>query len=243
LKEHKLPTIGVPLRVYLYLDREGIESLYAQTTDRIEVEFATTKSKEGRGGTKLRVGLGNLLVSLLGIKEASTEMTLETVRGQIESAKTQLSIEHKLQRLIEFLRVKDESFTELNEAVQAAELGQRVFVQIDIHFDSPDFYPTGGGHHAVNASEALIFRINDRYDPSDSYFKKPRFNLFMHASLKKIPGMSDGIGFTSHLALFLRGREGKDIRLGVFGYLVRLNATDFQLKPYAIWLPDGPRSL
>jgi hypothetical protein len=34
---------------YLYVDDEGIESLFAQTTDRVETELTESRSKEGQG--------------------------------------------------------------------------------------------------------------------------------------------------------------------------------------------------
>ena len=225
--------------VYLYLDDDGIESLYAQTTDRVEVELTSSHSNEGRGGIKLKAGFGNLLTTLLGVKEASAETTLETVRGQIEAAKARLSIEHKLRRLTEFLSARNECIGELLTALEKAELGRPIFVQVESKFDAPDFLPGGGGPAAINSSGAMVFRIGDHYDPSDQYFKRPHVDLVMTASLKKFPRLKEGMGGTSHEAVFFRGFGGKNISLGVFGYLIRLNSKAYQIKPYAIWLPGG----
>jgi hypothetical protein len=87
--------------VYLYVDDEGIESLYAQTTDRVETELTESRSKERRGEVQVKVGFGNFLTTLLGLKEAAGATRLETVRGQIEEAKSRLSVEHKIERLSE----------------------------------------------------------------------------------------------------------------------------------------------
>jgi hypothetical protein len=40
--------------VYLYADDEGIESLYAQTTDRVETELTESRSKEGGGEVRIK---------------------------------------------------------------------------------------------------------------------------------------------------------------------------------------------
>jgi hypothetical protein len=63
--------------VYLYTDDEGVESLCAQTTDRVETELTKSHSKEGRGEVQLKVGFGNLLTTLLGPKEAAGGTKLE----------------------------------------------------------------------------------------------------------------------------------------------------------------------
>jgi hypothetical protein len=221
------------------LDNDGIESLYAQTTDRVEVELTSSHSNEGHGGIKLKAGFGSLLTTLLGLKETSAETTLETVRGQIEAAKARLSIEHKLRRLSEFLSARNECIGDLVAALEKAELGRPIFVQVEAKFDAPDFLPGGGGTNAINSSRAMVFRIDDHYDPSDQYFKRSHADLVMTASLKKFPRLKEGMGGTSHEAVFFRGFAGKDIPLGVFGYLIRLNNKACQIKPYAIWLPGG----
>jgi hypothetical protein len=228
-----------PLSVYIYLDVEGIESLYAQTTDRVEVELTSSHSKEGHGGIKLKAGFGNLLTTLLGLKEASAATTLETVHGEIEAAKARLSVEHKLQRLTEFLSARKECIGDLRTALGKAEVGRPIFVQVETKFDTPDFFPGGGGPVAINSSGAMVFRIDDHYDPSDQYFKNPHVDLVMTASLKKFPRLKEGMGSTSHEAVFFRGFAGKAIPLDVFGYLIRLNSKACQIKPYAIWLPGG----
>ena len=96
---------------------------------------------------------------------------------------------------------------------------QPVFVRVETQFDVPDFLPGGGGVSAINASKAMVFRIDNQYDASDSYFKKVPFTLIMTASLEKFSRLKGGMGATSHEAIFFRGFNGKDVPLGVFGYL------------------------
>jgi hypothetical protein len=66
---------GGEMRIYIYLDGDGIESLYAQTTDRIELELTRTYSMEGRGEVGLRVGFGNLLKGRQGVSSALGKCT------------------------------------------------------------------------------------------------------------------------------------------------------------------------
>jgi hypothetical protein len=61
----------------------------------------------------------------------------------------------------------------------------------------------------------------------------------MTASLDKFTRLKQGMGATSHEAIQFRGFLGKDVPLGVFGYLMRHNENVCQIKPYAIWLPGG----
>lgn len=114
-----------------------------------------------------------------------------------------------------------------------------MFVCIETTFDAPDFFTGGGGTSAVNSSKAVVFRIDNQSDPSDSYFKTFPFPLIMTASLEKFTRLKSDMGKASHEAILFRGFAGKNIPLGVFGYLIRLNMKAWQIKPYAIWLPRG----
>lgn len=236
MSEHKEHS----LLVYIYLDPEGIESLYAQTTDRVELELTRSRSKEGRGEVGLKVGFGNLLSALLGLKEAAAETKLETVRGHIEEAKSRLSVEHKLVRLSEYLTKMKNCFEDLETAAESTtKPGQPVFIRVEAEFDAPDFFPGHSGTEAINSSKAMVFTIDSNYDASDTYFKKSAFKFIMTASLEKFPRLRGSMGNTSHEAIAFRGFLGKGIPLGVFGYLIRHNSTVCQIKPYAIWLSRG----
>jgi hypothetical protein len=61
----------------------------------------------------------------------------------------------------------------------------------------------------------------------------------MTASLEKFTRIHGYMGATSHEAMMFRGFSGRDILLGVFGYLMRHSNLVCQIKPYAIWLPSG----
>jgi hypothetical protein len=56
----------------------------------------------------------------------------------------------------------------------------------------------------------------------------------MNASLSKSL-YPKGMGNTSHEAFFFRALKGKNLPLGVFGYLQAIGRYAFQIKPFAIW--------
>jgi hypothetical protein len=225
--------------IYIYLDRNGIESLYAQITDRLEIELIQTRSSEGRGGVGLTASFGNLLTSLLGVKKLSAETKLEAVRGYIDQARTKLTIEHKLQRLSEYLAKTEKCFGSLEDALSKTAAGEVVYVNGVEKFDAPDFYPGRGGVREINESGSIVFAIDRNYDPSDAYFKKVGCSLVMAASIRNFTRLSGRMGATSHEAIMFRGFRGSNIPLGVFGYVMRYSDLACQLKPYAVWLPNG----
>jgi hypothetical protein len=54
--ENKRPK---PPVMYIYLDAEGIDSLYAQTVDRLETEFTQSQERDKSGKMKANIGIGN----------------------------------------------------------------------------------------------------------------------------------------------------------------------------------------
>lgn len=229
---------GTPF-VYIYLDRTGIESLYAQITDRLEIELIQTRSREGRGEVGLTANFGNLLTSLLGIKELGAKTKVEAVRGFIDEAKTTLTVEHKLQRLQEYLAKTKNCFGSLEEAATKSPVGQIAYVDAVENFDAPDFYSGKSDVREINESGSMVFTIDQKYDSSDQYFKKGTFSFVMTASLRNFTRLHGGIGATSHEAIMFRGFKGRNIPLGVFGYVMRYSDLACQVKPYAIWLIKG----
>jgi hypothetical protein len=229
---------GAPL-VYIYLDRNGIESLYAQITDRLEIELIQTRSTEGRGEVGLTLGFGNLLTSLLGIQKIGAETKLGAVRGYIDEAKTKLTVEHKLQRLTQYLAATKSCAGSLEEAASRGAVGEVLYVCGVENFDAPDFYPGRDGLRQINESGSMVFTTDHNYDPSDNYFKKAQINFVMTASILNFARLHGGMRATSHEAIMFRGFEGRNIPLGVFGHIMRFSDKACQVKPYAIWLTRG----
>jgi hypothetical protein len=230
-----MPKDGTPL-VYIYLDRDGIESLYAQITKGIEIELVESRSREGRGQVGLRASFGNLLTSLLGIKELGANTEIEAVHGYVEAAKTKLTVEHKLERLTEYLTKTKRCFGSLDEAASNSSKGEMAYVNAVEKFNAPDFYSGQRNVRAINESGAIVFNVDKNYDSSDGYFKKGTFSFVMTAGLRNFTRIAGGMAFKSHEAIMFSGFRGENIPLGVFGYVMRYSDLACQVKPYAMWL-------
>jgi len=227
-------------RTFMYLDVKSIESLYAQTVDRIELELTQTRKHERRGEVGLKAAFGGMLAGLLGLKEVSGATKLGMNREQIEKAKSRLTIEKKMSNLIGYLaRHKGTDYFEsLHEAGESAcSRGRSVYFLGEHEFDAPDFYPGRKGVAEVNEAEAILFLIEPVYDASDSYFKRIPLRFAMSAGLSKFTRLSGKMGSTSHEAVFFRGASGKNINLGVFGQVSPISGNSVQIKPFAIWRP------
>lgn len=239
MKEQRLHT---PL-AYIYLDTDGIESLYAQTVDRLEVELVQSQERGKAGKLTAKLGVGALLGRLAEIG-ADTEVSL--TGKQIREAKTRLAPEHKLSALLRHLTDVsiDVLFTNLpTAAIACSETNRAVYVQLYEKFNLPQFY-YGSGVDEVNRDKMVDFEIgpmrrrdDDRYDHSDNYFKKKHYHFYMSASLSKFTRVREEVmGNSSHDAILFRSYQGEDVPLGVFGYLKHLAKLEYQIKPYAIWV-------
>jgi hypothetical protein len=223
---------------YIYLDGPGIESLYAQIVDAVETSRTTTTQK----GTVAKVGAGvklkNFLVKLLsGLEgEVSTEVTGS--RGRTEQSTRVQAVEHRLQRLVDFLSkfADDSFFTSLGEASRHLQSASGpVFINIQDSFNAPQFYGGALGVDSVNAEGYLLLEKGgaDDYCYGDDYYKKPTAVVKLSASIKKMK-TGGSMGATSHEALYFLGFAGRDVPLCVFGTLI--GTSDYlQIKPFAIW--------
>src|SRR5262249_22912478 len=143
----KLPAI------YIYLDAEGIGSLFAQTVDELVIE--KSKASESEAGTKLsgRFGLGSLITKLLGDAAIEGEGALSKKRS--EAIKSTLTVEHKLANLISYLSTEGigQAFSDLYAAVQKAKAtGEHVFVCGTQKFNMPQFMKGQLGIDSANTS-------------------------------------------------------------------------------------------
>ena len=227
-------------RNFMYLDAEGIESLYAQIVDRIEVEFIQTRKKAKSGEVGLKAAFGSMLIGLLGLREVGGETKLGVGREQIEEAKLRLSVERKLSNLLGYLAKHkgDDYFESIQEAGEITSSQRRsVYFRGEARFDAPDFYPGRSGVARVNEAEAILFVIEPVYDASESYFKKAPLRFAMSAGLQKFARLHGRMGATSHEAIFFRGAMGKNINLGVFGQVSHISGNSLQVKPFVIWRP------
>ena len=250
--------------IYIYLDSAGIDSLFAQTTERVETQYVT----EREGNREGKVGLGAALKALFFADvNASTEVTVSG--RKMEQVTAMLSIEQKLAGLIRYLnRFENEKyFDNIHQAIyQCSQQKGSVFINIETEFDLPQFYwGRESGVKNVNLVKAISFELSpspdrpnttvssvgtghselplDPYDASDNYFKRQPFvykpnkpRVLMSASLNKFPRiLGEIMNEIGHEATNFGIREGMDVPLGVFGSLTTLGNNKYQIKPYAIW--------
>jgi hypothetical protein len=187
--------------IYIYLDREGIDSLYAQTTARLETQVVTEKERNREG----KVGLGAAPKTLL-FADAKADAELSVSGRNLEQITSTLSVEQKLAGLIRYLNrfENEKDFDDIRQAIfQCSQRKMSVFINIETEFDLPQFYwGPEYGVHAVNLEKTISFEVSpsplrpkssagavlstghaptpayeDTYDASDNYFKRPRFVL------------------------------------------------------------------
>jgi len=228
--------------MYIYLDADGIDSLYAQTVDRLETEFTQSQERDKSGKVKANIGIGKLLGTMLGLVEAGAETELSISGKRIEEAKLRFTLEQKLSALMKYLKnLEGTEFFELlpHAAIRAKELGKGVFIKIAEKFNMPQ-YSQGDGISNMNRDRSIVFSIgpvgDNEHEYDDSYFKKAEYTFLMTASLSKTTRSKDGMSGTGHDAIYFRQFGGKNVPLEVFGYLIPLSKYTYQIKPYAIWV-------
>jgi len=233
------------------MDVVGLDSLYAQITDRSETELSSTRERERTGRVSASLGLGKILGAFASLADLKGSAEASASGKRVETTKAVLAPEHKLRLLTETLSGTDPSsvYDDFDEAAQAAsDLGDAVFVHGSGFFDAPQFYPGSDGVAVANKMGAFIFERNMRpnvieaYEFNDRYFREGSKNsdtagarIVMSASLLKCVGANGGhLGVSSHEAIFLRAHQGQDIGLRVFGSLFGIPGA-YQVKPYAVW--------
>lgn len=232
--------ISLPdLRSYIYLDEGGIESLYAQSVDFLEVEKTTTleQTVAAKAGTALR--FKNFVLKLLGGPELEASIELAGERKRSTQSKQVRTIEQKLQDLISSLKKFNDSvlFTTLVGAEKATRSnGKSVFILVEDRFDAPQFWASDGVDQ-VNSSAYLNLQkgtSGDYNDRDDYYRTQLQSPLTLVAAVEKLRRSSQGMRYTGHDAIFFRGYIGKGVPLGVFGRFIS-TPSYCQIKPYAIW--------
>jgi hypothetical protein len=224
---------------YLYLDVAGLDSLFAQTVHRLEVEKTISRGKDKKAHMSGRVGLGKALGSFLGLLDLEGNIGADSSVSSTEITKTTITSEQKLEELLKYLSQMDDStlFTDMDLATLYLENNKdAVFVNVQYNFDAPQLHE--GGIQKINQNGFLLLThgmsIATNYDESDNYFKPSnKIKLMLSASISKFPNCPNGMGMTSHDAIYLKAHNGMNIPFNVFGSMFKLPKF-FQIKPYAI---------
>lgn len=236
----KKPLSPVIPKMYIYLDTDGIDSLYAQTVDRLEIEFTQSHERDKSGKVKGNIGIGKLLGTIIGLADIGAETELSISGKQVNEAKMRFTLEQKLSALINYLEKLDgiEYFQQLSQAaIQVEKRNQGVFIKVSENFNMPQFFQGEDGVENVNRDQSIAFVIGQTdsdHDFTDTYFKKTQYTFLMMASLSKATRSRNEMHQMGHDAMFFRMLKGKNVPLNVFGFLIPLSKYTYQIKPYAI---------
>ncbi|HLY59540.1 MAG TPA: hypothetical protein VKV95_02125 [Terriglobia bacterium] len=223
---------------YIYLDEQGIESLYAQTVEMVEIERSKTTEKTVEGKLSGTARLKNLVLKALGGPEVELTGEISGARSRTEHSKHEFTVENKLAALLEvFRQIGTPIFVQnLGEAARHVDRAKnRIYFRVEEKFDAPQFF-AGEGAISVNKSGYLILEkaCVGENNPRDDYFKDAPRPLVLSASVKKMRTFEGQMAITGHDAIYFRGYGGRRIPLGVFGIMTP-TPSYFHIKPYAIW--------
>lgn len=240
-------------KMFIYLDGQGIDSLYSQIESRLIKEIETSSEINGMFSLKGKVAILKAISMLLGLGEVSINGEASTggKRGKKEVAS--FTTENKLASLISELESvnSNQIFDELDKAAAyAMDKNDKVLFSGLDYFNAPQFGPVGRGVTQVNEDGIISFEIGlppngsidlllNGYEYRDDYYKiQVRKRVIMMASLEKFTRINSSkkLGLTSHEAVYFRGHKGLKIPLNVFGHVIPYGLNFCQIKPYAIWI-------
>jgi hypothetical protein len=222
------------LRRFIYLDPEGIRSLYAQLSEFSERERRASeqkkKSTSGKGQLNLKV-----IAGLFG-GSAETELT--------QSRDSEVLTERKLikedeQKLVEI----ETALSERGSLLEVNTINILAYISVDrlpafirgrLPLTTRGFYDKDTVKEVMD-SQTVTFRLYI----TDKSCLWPLIS--MGGSLSKFIGVDvreNGtaiMGYTSHLAIMLRALESEPHDLGVLGQIHKTGSSLY-IKPYAIWM-------
>jgi hypothetical protein len=213
--------------VYMYLDVAGIESLFAQTVDRVETEFQQSIKKGLKGGASVKFSIGKGFAALLGL-DAGAKLEAERTKTELGSAKLTLTVEHKLRRLLEYLVTSENLAVDLAGAVGVlTNTRASVFLKIHTTFDMPQMMKKGRGIETINEDGAALF---------ETVGEGRHANIVMATSVAKFCRAPKGrLGRISHESLYFERQNGRNVPLNVSGSLRGISPSECQIKTYAMW--------
>ena len=222
------------LRRFIYLDSEGISSLYAQLSELSEIERRASeqkkKSTSGKGLLRLKV--------FTGLFGGSAETELTQTRDS-EALTERILIKKDEQKLVGIETALSEkgSLLDVNKVSVLAHIpvdNLPTFIRGELPLTTKGLYDKDIIKKVID-SQTVTFRL----DIKDEFCSWPL--IHMGGSLSKFMGVrvrENGtaiMGLTSHLAIILRAIESESINLGVLGQIHK-NGSDLYIKPYAIWM-------
>ncbi len=233
------------IKNYIYIDEQGIDSIYSQLHDETVDKMTVKQTKSKAASVGITAGLSKFKQLFTADASANGELSKST---QYEKS-VSLTYEQKITRIIDTVSKYDNYYTDLNIATNSKNLANDItFVNVSDTFFSRlnftsyevfEYIQKSGyiefekGDMPISPDTKITYNVPyDSYNYHDSYYKDSRYRVVLSMSIDKM--RTSYRGMTSHLAVALRGCEGK-INLGVFGQLRVINDLYFQIKPFAVW--------
>ena len=220
------------IRNYIYIDEQGIDSIYSQLHKETIAEMRTKQIKTNSGSLNIINGL------------IKGEHTSTTECDKLIS----LTHEQKISEIIKIVSKNKNYYTDLNKAISKNLKPSNGIIIVNIHdtfhssldFKSYDTYKNmlKSGYiqfekgDILIASKTKLLSNYDTHNYRDDYYKQNRYKITMSMNLEKMRASYKG--WTSHFSVALRGGDG-NLSLGVFGQLRNINELFFQIKPFAVW--------
>jgi len=229
------------LLTYIYIDRNGIDSLFAQAYKELVTEQNVQTANRFQANVEAQVGLPELLKNIFKLDvNGSTEYEKSKSINKIST----YTHEQRISELIIYLEAKNQLIRSLGEIYKSRDESIGIFIYCNLLFDTDFDYNNWfeAIASAIKEGHISFYTRNDKYpkkyvetyDGSDNYYKKrkSRLSIFMDMGVQNMVSFG---GITSHLALLLRVTKGENIPLGVFGRIFKVADDCLQIKPYAVW--------
>jgi hypothetical protein len=225
------------LRHFYYLDSTGIHRLYNQLNEYNEkerrIKKQDNKSTSGKGNFISTISAG--IFGLKGEGEKAHSQGSERITEKVLVKET----EQELKKVEEYLDNQN-SLLEVNNVKVLANIPVKrlpIFIRGSLPIIIPPPTSTSDIVKDVIKSQMVRFEI-DQSALSEEYSIWP--HILMGGSLCKFESARDAgdgtctLGYTSHLAVILRGFQQGGGSFGVFGH-VEKTGSNLYIKPYAIW--------
>lgn len=220
------------IKNYIYIDEQGIDSIYSQLHKETVEEMRIKKTKTNSGSINIIKGL------IKGEHTSSTEC----------DKLVSLTHEQKICEIIKIVSKNKNYFTDLNKATNnnlkpsngiiIVNIQDTFYCSLDFNTREAYDYMKNSGYIGFEKGDLLISptpksipKKYETYNYRDDYYKDSRYKVIFSMNLQK---MKTSMGLTSHLPMAIRYGNGK-IKLGVFGQLRTINDLFFQIKPFAVW--------
>jgi len=221
------------------MDNIGVDSILAQILATKTEEKRVQTISKGKSNVKGKLGLSELLSKLLKVEIGAS---VESEYTQILDEKTSIPYEAKIQQIIDYVKGNGSLITNSYDIMQKYNDNQMNFIYATLKFNT-DFDYRNWFVAKKNAEQFgyITFYIggnrgqSDTYDESDLYYKNIATygkRIIMNMGIDKMRGYG---GMTSHLAIYFRACQCKNMPLGVFGHIKTIGNI-YQIKPYGVWI-------